>query len=155
MGVGVIESGGRRPHAVAFETISLTAEFTLPEKLKEIFEQVSRFLDEYQPEVMALENVFFGKNVLSLVRIGEARASAMLAAAHKNVPVVEYPPARVKQAISGNGQASKVQVQKMMKLLLGLTEPPSVDAADALAVAWCHLNTTTSNVRLSIRQNCS
>ena len=151
MGMGVIESNGRQSHTVAFESISLSGESTLPEKLKEIFEQVSRFLNEFQPEVMALENVFFGKNVSSLVKIGEARASAMLAAACKNIPVVEYPPARVKQAISGNGQASKVQVQKMMKLLLGLAEPPPVDAADALAVAWCHLNTTSRNVRLSLR----
>ena len=84
---------------------------------------------------------FFGKNVRSLVKIGEARAAAMLAAAKRGIPVVEYPPARVKQAISGNGRASKVQVQQMMKYLLRLPSPPPVDAADALAVALCHLHT--------------
>jgi len=151
MGVGVIEANGNRSHAVAFESIPISSESPLSEKLKEIFEHVERFVETYHPDVVALENVFFGKNVSSLVKIGEARASAMLAAAQKNVPVVEYPPARVKQAISGNGQASKVQVQKMMKLLLGLVETPPEDAADALAVAWCHLNSHSSHVRLSSR----
>ncbi len=151
MGMGVIEANGNRSHAVAFESIPISPENPLSEKLKEIFDHVERFVEAYQPDVMALENVFFGKNVSSLVKIGEARASAMLAAAQKNVPVVEYPPARVKQAISGNGQASKVQVQKMMKLLLGLQATPPEDAADALAVAWCHLNSHSSHVRLSSR----
>lgn len=151
MGVGVLETGGNCPHVVAFESIALSPKGTLPEKLKEIFERVRQFVETYRPDVMALENVFFGKNVSSLVKIGEARASAMLAAAQNEVPVVEYPPARVKQAISGNGQASKVQVQKMIKLLLGLPEPPPVDAADALAVAWCHLNSHSKNVRFSLR----
>lgn len=114
----------------------------------EINKIVRGFIERYQPEMMALENVFYGKDVRALVKMGEARAAAMLAAAERGIPVIEYPPARVKQAITGNGQASKIQIQHMVKHLLRLKEVPPVDAADALAVALCHLQ--TSRVRIPV-----
>ena len=149
MGVGIVEANGNKHQLVVSESVILSEKSTLPEKLKEIHQRVKDFIERYQPDVMALENVFFGKSVNSLVKIGEARASAMLAAAQQNIPVVEYPPARVKQAVSGNGQATKIQVQQMVKVLLGLKTPPPVDEADALAVAFCHIQ--SRNVRLSCR----
>lgn len=148
MGIGILEANGSRPQFVACESIQLTEKFSLKEKLEEIHQHILHFIESYQPDVMALENVFFGKSVHTLVRIGEARASAMLAAAEKKLPVVEYPPARVKQAISGNGRASKIQIQQMVKHLLHLNAIPPVDAADALAVALCHLQ--TSRVRIPV-----
>jgi crossover junction endodeoxyribonuclease RuvC len=148
MGMGLLEGNGNRYTLVAFESVKLSASRPLPERLKEIYETVHDFIERHRPEVLALENVFFGKDVRALVKIGEARASAMLAAANRGIPVVEYPPARVKQAVSGNGQASKIQIQQMMKHLLRLKEPPPVDAADALAVALCHLQ--TAHVRIPV-----
>ena len=148
MGIGIAEETTNGFKLVVCESVKLSESFPLPERLKEINGIVRNFLDRYQPEVMALENVFYGKNVRTLVKMGEARASAMLAAAEKGVPVREYPPARIKQAITGNGQASKVQVQHMVKNLLGLKGPPPADAADALAVALCHLQ--SAHVRIPV-----
>lgn len=148
MGIGIIESNGSHYRMVASESIRLSRSSALPERLKEIHESVRDFIKRYQPEVMALENVFFGKDVRALVKIGEARAAAMLAASEEKIPVVEYPPARVKQSVSGNGQASKIQIQQMMKHLLRLEAVPPTDAADALAVALCHL--LSQNVRIPV-----
>lgn len=149
MGVGVLEANGSRRQLLASESVKVSESLSLAERLKEIHDSVRDFIDRFSPDVMALEDVFYGKNVRTLVRVGEARASAMLAAAERKVPVVEYPPARVKQAITGNGQASKVQMQQMVRRLLSLETPPPVDAADALAVALCHLQSV--NVRIPVR----
>ena len=154
MGVGVVDGDGRRGEGrvVAFESVALPREVSVAERLKVIRDTVAGYIGRFRPEVMALENVFFGENVRTLVKIGEARASAMLAAAEQGVPVVEYPPARVKQAVTGNGTASKVQVQQMVKVLLQIKEAPPVDAADALAVALCHLQSLRRlDVRVLVR----
>ena len=148
MGIGVLEAEGNRYQLLAFESVELSHRLPLPDRLKEIHNSVLGFIERYLPDVVALENVFFGKNVRSLVKMGEARASAMLAASERKIPVVEYPPARIKQAISGNGRASKIQVQQMVKHLLRLPSVPPVDAADALAVALCHIQ--THNVRIPV-----
>lgn len=139
MGVAVLDAQGSQYTLVASESVNLSAHLALPLRLKEIYEAVQSFIERFQPEVLSLENVFFGKDVRSLVKIGEARACAMLAAAEKKIPVMEYPPARIKQAISGNGRASKIQIQQMVRHLLHLKEMPPVDAADALAAALCHV----------------
>jgi len=148
MGIGIAEETTSGFKLVACESVKLSESLPLPERLKEIHEIVRGFIDRYQPEVVALENVFYGKNVRTLVKMGEARASAMIAAAEKGVPVREYPPARIKQAITGNGQAGKTQVQHMVKNLLGLRELPPVDAADALAAALCHMQ--SAHVRIPV-----
>ena len=151
MGVGILEAQGSRYELVAFESVQISKKLSLPERLKEIRKSVGDFIGRYTPDVVALENVFFGKDVRALVKIGEARAAAMLAAAERALPVIEYPPARVKEAISGNGRASKIQVQQMVKHLLKLKTAPPVDAADALAVAFCHIQ--SQNVRILVGQN--
>ena len=148
MGIGILEANGSQPQLVTYESVPVSKNQSLPEKLREIYHHVQDFIERYQPDVMALENVFFGKDVRALVKMGEARASVMLAAAEREIPVVEYPPARVKQAVSGNGRASKIQIQQMVKHRLQLKTPPPVDAADALAVALCHLQ--SSHVRIPI-----
>ena len=148
MGIGVLEAEGNRTQLITFESVSFSRALPLPGRLQEIHKSVLGFIERYLPDVVALENIFFGKNVQSLVKIGGARASAILAATERKVSVVEYPPARVKQAISGNGRASKIQVQQMVKHLLRLKEAPPVDAADALAVAFCHIQ--TQNVRIPV-----
>ena len=148
MGIGILEKNGSRYQMIACESVGLSKAKPLSERLKEINRSVGDFIERYAPDSVAIENVFFGKNVRSLVKIGEARASAMLAAAERKVPVAEYPPARIKQAVSGNGRASKVQIQQMIKFLLQLPSAPPEDAADALAVALCHLQ--TKNVRIPV-----
>lgn len=149
MGIGVLDTNGSRCELVAYDTVKISKNLAPSKKIRVIYEAVRGFIQRYQPNVMALENVFFGENVHSLVRIGEARASAMLAAEECGVPVVEYPPARVKQAVSGSGRASKIQVQQMVKHRLRLKELPPTDAADALAVALCHFQ--SHNVRIPVR----
>jgi crossover junction endodeoxyribonuclease RuvC len=105
-------------------------------------------LERHRPECVAIENIFYAKNVRSALKLGHARGVALLAASEAAIPVVEYSPAEIKRSVVGYGRAEKRQVQAMMKLLLGLDEAPSPhDVADALAVAICHLHTSTSAVR--------
>ncbi len=148
-GVGVIEAQGNRYQLIYFGVISLKETLPLAEKLKFIHESLCKVISEYRPTVVALENIFFGKDVRAMVKIGEARACAMLAASEHAIDVVEYPPARVKQSVSGNGRATKEQIQHMIKTLLNLKTLPPPDGADALAVAICHLhNFKTKDQRL-------
>ncbi|MBI5360422.1 MAG: crossover junction endodeoxyribonuclease RuvC [Planctomycetes bacterium] len=114
-------------------------EKTLPEKLLKIFNELCAVIKKYKPCSIAVEEVFFAKNVRSTVMIGEARSAALIAAARAGVPVANYPPAEVKKTVAGNGMAEKKQVQLMVKLHLRLNElPEPIDASDALAIAICH-----------------
>jgi crossover junction endodeoxyribonuclease RuvC len=102
-------------------------------------------IDDCRPDCVAIENLFYATNVRSALKLGHARGVAMLAAIECGLPVLEYTPAEIKRAVVGYGRAEKVQVQRMVKLLLGLDRVPSPhDAADALAVAICHLHQTGS-----------
>lgn len=148
MGIGIVEGGGGAYQLLTFETVRISKKLSSPERLKEVYEAVGEAIERFSPSVLAVENVFFGKNVQSLVRIGEARACVLLAAAGRGVSVVEYPPARIKQSICGNGQASKFQVQQMVRRLLRMKIAPPTDAADALAVALCHFH--SQNVRVPV-----
>jgi len=151
-GAGVVETQGNRYFLIHFEIISVKETLPLPERLNAIYKGLCRVISEYHPAVLALENVFFGKDVQAMVKIGEARACAMLAASEHGIEVVEYPPARVKQSVSGNGRATKEQIQHMIKTLLNLKELPPEDGADALAVAICHLhNVKTTDRRQQTR----
>ncbi|MDP2600628.1 MAG: crossover junction endodeoxyribonuclease RuvC [Deltaproteobacteria bacterium] len=113
----------------------------LPDKLKVLFDEISLLIEKFKPGEIALEDVFVAKNAKSSLKLGHARGVVMLAAAIKNVPVYEYPPAKVKQAVTGFGQATKDQMQKMVRLYLKLKEEAEENANDALAVALCHCQT--------------
>lgn len=113
----------------------------LPVKLEAIFAKIIRLIEQFSPTAIALEDVFFAKNAKTALRLGHARGVVMLAAARHGIPVFEYPPAQVKQAIAGFGQAPKEQMQKMVKIHLKLREVAAEDASDALAVALCHCQT--------------
>lgn len=110
----------------------------LPLRLKEIHEEVCRLIEQFRPTAVAIEDVFMSKNARSSLKLGTARGVVLLACAQKGLPVFEYPPATVKQAITGFGQASKEQMQKMVRIHLKLKEVAAEDATDALAVALCH-----------------
>jgi crossover junction endodeoxyribonuclease RuvC len=146
-GYGCIETLGSRHHLVICGTISAPARSTFPEKLKHIHIGLAALLARHRPDCVAVENVFHARNVRSALKLGHARGVALLAACEAGLPVVEYAPAEIKRAVVGFGRAEKAQVQQMIKLLLGLDAVPSPhDAADALAVAICHVHSATGAV---------
>lgn len=139
-GYGVVEETGSRLLHVDCGCLTTKRKSSLPERLLQIYESLVQMIEQFQPEAVAIEEVFFSKNVSSALRLGESRGVALLAASRKGVPVFEYSTREVKQAVSGYGQASKEQVQQMVKNLLKLPQVAQVDASDALALAICHLN---------------
>ena len=144
-GVGIIETQGSRYQLIHTEVIAIRAKTPIAERLLEIYRTLLARIREYKPEALALENVFYHKDISAVMKIGQARACAMLAAADQNIEVIEYPPARIKQAVSGNGRATKDQVQHMIKTLLNLKTLPAPDSADALATAICHAHYARSS----------
>jgi crossover junction endodeoxyribonuclease RuvC len=146
-GYGCIESAGTRHRLVICGSLSAPARATFPEKLQTIHAGLRALLERHRPECVAIEDIFYARNVRSALRLGHARGVAILAASQVGLPVVEYSPAAIKRAVVGYGRAEKPQVQEMIKLLLGLDSRPSPhDVADALAVAVCHIHRTTSGV---------
>ena len=146
-GYGCIEMIGSRHHLVIYGSICAPARSTFPEKLKHIHAGLTALLARHRPDCVAVENIFYARNVRSALKLGHARGIALLAASEAGVAVVEYAPAEIKRAVVGYGRAEKQQVQQMIKLLLGLDQPPSPhDAADALAVAICHVHSATGIV---------
>ena len=140
LGVGLIESQGNSYKLLHSEVITNKEKTAIANRLKKIYFSLKEIIQKYHPDVMALENVFYSEDPQALLRLGEARGCVMLAASEAGIDVIEYPPARVKQSVSGNGRATKGQVQQMVKTLLNLKISPAADAADALAVAICHLH---------------
>ncbi len=136
-GFGLIESGRYHPSYLLSGVIRVE-KLSGAERLKTIFESVCQIIDQYQPQVMAIEKVFVYKNPNSAIKLGQARGVILCAAALKDVPIMEYTPTQIKSTIVGQGHASKDQVQFMVQNLLKLTESPQEDAADALAAALCH-----------------
>ena len=140
-GYGCVETDGSRHRIVVAGAISSPPQSPFPEKLLQIHSRLSALLTECRPDCVAIENLFHAVNVRSALKLGHARGVAMLAAVEAGVPVVEYTPAEIKRAVVGYGRAEKHQVQQMVKLILGLAELPAPhDAADALAVAICHVH---------------
>jgi crossover junction endodeoxyribonuclease RuvC len=139
MGYGVISIKGSKIELMQFGVIHLSKYATHELKLKKIFDRVLNLIDEYHPDEVALEAPFYGKNIQSMLKLGRAQGVAMAAALYRDVPITEYAPKKVKQSVTGNGNASKEQVAKMLMMLLGIKELPKLlDATDALAVAMCH-----------------
>jgi crossover junction endodeoxyribonuclease RuvC len=139
MGYGIILIGGQEIRLLQFGVIHLSKYPTHELRLKKIFERVLTLIDEFNPDEVALEAPFFGKNVQSMLKLGRAQGVAMSAALHREIPIVEYAPKKVKQSVTGNGNASKEQVAKMLMSILAMTEMPKLfDASDAVAVAVCH-----------------
>jgi crossover junction endodeoxyribonuclease RuvC len=140
-GYGCVETDGSRHRIVVCGAITTPALAAFPEKLQLIHSGLAAILRECRPQAVAIENLFHAVNVRSALKLGHARGVAMLAAVESGVGVYEYTPAEIKKAVVGYGRAEKSQVQQMIKLLLGLAAVPSPhDAADALAVAICHLH---------------
>jgi crossover junction endodeoxyribonuclease RuvC len=140
-GYGCVHTDGSRHRLIVSGAIASSPSVPLPQKLLAIHAQLSVLITECRPDCVAIESLFHAVNVRSALTLGHARGVAMLAAVEAGVPVVEYTPTAIKRAVVGYGRAEKHQVQEMVKLLLGLREVPSPhDAADALAVAICHVH---------------
>jgi crossover junction endodeoxyribonuclease RuvC len=140
-GYGCIETDGARHHLVMSGAITLAAVQSFPDKLLTIHSGLTALLERARPDCVAIENVFYANNARSALRLGHARGVAMLAAVEAGVQVAEYTPAEVKRAVVGYGRADKDQIQHMVSLMLGLAGPQQThDAADALAVAICHVH---------------
>jgi crossover junction endodeoxyribonuclease RuvC len=153
-GYGCVESDGSRHRIVTCGAITSASTAAFPDKLLVIHQKLAALILEHRPDCVAIENLFHAANVRSALKLGHARGVAMLAAVEAGVPVAEYTPAEIKRAVVGYGRAEKPQVQHMIKLILGLASPPSPhDAADALAVAICHLHShgVSTRVRLSVQ----
>lgn len=139
LGYGVISSEPD-PRAIDFGVIVTEAHVPMAQRLLQIHEAVSELIDRYRPDAVAVELLFFARNVTTAMTVGQARGVVLLAAAARQIPVAEYSPSEVKQAVVGYGKADKQQVQEMMRIMLGLATPPRPDdAADALAIAICHV----------------
>ena len=140
-GYGCVESDGRRHRMVVCGAISSPAGTGFPDRLAAIHRGLTALIADCRPQSVAIENLFYSVNARSALKLGHARGVAMLAAVQSGVEVFEYTPAEVKRAVVGYGRAEKPQVGDMVALLLGLEGPPRPhDAADALAVALCHLH---------------
>jgi crossover junction endodeoxyribonuclease RuvC len=139
MGYAIIHSRLSRLSLQQYGVIHLNKYGTHELKLKKIFERVLALVDEYLPDEVALEAPFFGKNVQSMLKLGRAQGVAMSAALYREVPITEYAPKKVKQSVTGNGNASKEQVARMLMMIFNIKEQPRLlDSTDALAVAVCH-----------------
>ncbi|HIJ84639.1 MAG: crossover junction endodeoxyribonuclease RuvC [Magnetococcales bacterium] len=139
-GWGVVESSGNKYRAVAHGCIRTARETTLPMRLGAIFSGINLVIAEYQPQRVAVEEIFVAQNPASALKLGHARGAAIVAANHGGLEVYEYSALQVKKAVVGYGRAEKHQVQEMVKMLLAMPKQAPADAADALAVAICHLN---------------
>ncbi len=138
-GWGIIEGDGDELSMVAGGVITTPAGTPLPQRLQVIYRSLTEIVAQWQPETAAIEELFFGKNAKTALTVGHGRGASMLALVNAGLPIAEYKPLEVKQAITGYGGADKAQIQHMVKLLLGLDDIPRPDdAADALAVAICH-----------------
>jgi crossover junction endodeoxyribonuclease RuvC len=146
-GYGVIDMHTNRATHLAHGALRLP-EGELPARLKAIFDGVTAIILEFQPAEMAVERVFMNRNADSALKLGQARGAAIVAGVNLALPIFEFTPAQIKQAIVGKGNADKTQIQHMIRLLLNLQETPGADAADALAVALCHGHTREGLARM-------
>lgn len=140
-GVGVIETDGQRTFHI-FSTCLRLGDAPLPERLGTIFTEITAIIRQYQPQEMAIEEVFVSNNASSALKLGQARGAAICAGITAGLSVAEYSAKEVKQATVGKGGADKAQVQHMVKYLLGLHGKLQADTADALAIALCHVHTS-------------
>lgn len=141
VGFGIVDRVGTRLRAVEFGAIRVDTEAAVPARYRQIFERLSATIETHRPREIAIESIFSGKSPRSAIKIGEGRGLALLAAGLCDVPVSEYEATVVKKAVVGTGRGTKKQVQELVRVLLDLEEPPRpYDAADALAIAICHVH---------------
>ena len=147
-GYGIIESNGHQSQHIASGCIRLAGD-NFPDRLGEIFQQVSEIIQQHQPDVMAIEDIFVSKNASSALKLGQARGAAICAGITNGLAVSEYTPRTVKQSVVGNGGADKSQVEQMVRVILKLETVLAADQADALAIALSHAHIGSTRQRLA------
>lgn len=146
MGYGILGVNGKTPCMIAMGVVKLSKFESHYLRLRRIHSRVLGLVEQYLPDEMAIEAPFFGKNVQSMLKLGRAQGVAMAAALERDIPIAEYEPRKIKMAITGNGAASKEQVQEMLRRILKIEREqllPELDATDALAAALCHFYETS------------
>lgn len=147
-GWSIVRKKGNSFSVLGYGVIRTKAGESLPKRIKKLYDEITDKLVEYKPETVAIESLFYFKNQKTVMSVGQARGVVVLSAAEKGLEVYDYTPLQVKQAVTGYGKAAKDQVQQMVKRMLGLKKLPKPDdAADALAVAVCHLNSVQSKYK--------
>ena len=141
-GFGIVERSGNQARHVAHGVIRIPSNADLPLRLKAVFEGIQAVIREHQPDQSAIEEVFVNVNPRATLLLGQARGAAIAALTAADLPVAEYTALQIKKAVTGHGRASKEQIQRLVCALLKLDEAPSQDAADALACALCHANSS-------------
>ena len=145
-GCGVIEEINNELKVIYWGIIKSKARQSFPQRLKFIYDELVAIIQNFNPDEVAVEDMFFATNVKSALKLGQTRGIAILSAVNEGKPVAEYSPLEVKQSVVGYGRAEKQQVQEMVTAILKLKEKPEpFDASDALAVAICHIHSTTAN----------
>ncbi|MBK7893774.1 MAG: crossover junction endodeoxyribonuclease RuvC [Anaerolineaceae bacterium] len=138
-GYGIVDVEDGEFTAVTYGVISTPANMPMPQRLQQIHQELQQLIDEFQPDSVGIEEVFFGRNVTTAITVGQARGVLLLTVANAGLPIGEYSPPKIKDAVTGYGKADKAQVQMMVRNLLDLEETPRPDdAADGLAVAITH-----------------
>jgi crossover junction endodeoxyribonuclease RuvC len=141
IGYGVIDKIGNNFKLIDFGVIETDKKTDLNSRLVEIYDKMNNLISNYNPDESAVESLFFFKNVKTAIEVGEARGVILLSLQKANIPIFEYTPYQVKQSITGYGRAEKGQIQRMLKVVFNLKKNPTPDdAADALAIAFCHGN---------------
>lgn len=140
-GYGVVEEVSNSLSLVDYGTVAGGRKEYFPDRLKKIYDGLSKVIKKHKPDHISVEKVFFGKSVKAAIKIGEGRGVAILCAALAEIPLSEYSPTVIKKSVVGVGSAQKIQVQEMVRVILNLPKPPEpFDSADALAIAICHLH---------------
>ena len=138
-GIGIIEHSDEKIYLIHSEAINLNSKDSLPVRLKKIYDECLDCIKKFKPDQFAIETAFYGKNIQSTLKLGQARGVAIIAALNSNLNISEYSPREIKKSVTGNGASSKEQVQYMVKSILSIREKVlTVDSSDALAVALCH-----------------
>lgn len=151
-GYGIVKFEGNKFQVIAYGAITTKSTMKLPERLAILYDELHDLAIKYKPDAMAIEELFFNKNVKTALTVGHGRGVAILALAKLGVEIFEYTPLQVKQAITGYGRADKSQMQQMVKVILNLCEIPKPDdVADALAIAICHGNSYKLNNIYNLR----
>jgi crossover junction endodeoxyribonuclease RuvC len=141
-GYGLVEKKDRKLVCLQSGTVSTSAHLPFHERIHEIFQALSGIMERFSPGEMAVEDIFFHKNLQSSLKIGHARGAVLIAAVQHGIRIFDYSPLEIKKSVVGYGRATKEQVRAMIQIMLTLKNPPPLDASDALAAAVCHINWT-------------
>lgn len=153
VGVGVIEYKGNKFRPIEYNAITTHSSMASSLRLKIIYDEICEYLDKYKPDAVAIEELFFNTNAKTAILVAQARGVLVVAATNRGIPVYEYTPLQIKQAVTGYGRADKSQIQQMVKMLLNLNAIPKPDdAADALAVAICHAHSGKINEEFGLNR---